>query len=94
MTAYKNPFHSEKYQGSTAIIETDVKPAQYKGYLIYHRIKTNTPGGNVFDIVNDGVCVGMRAGINGAKTRIDELSGIPPRAEERPGLPAREKEAG
>ena len=51
---------------SKPIIQTDAKPIEYKGYLIYERIK-----GVCFDIVKNGVCVCMRAGINGAKSAID-----------------------
>lgn len=74
MTTYKNSFHNEKYQGSEPMIQTDVRPTIYKGYEIYHRIKSSSPGGNVFDVVKDGICVGMNAGINGAKRKIDSFN--------------------
>ena len=74
MVSYKNSFHSKYYQDSAPIIKTDVIPTLYKGYEIYHRIKSSSPGGNVFDIVKDGVCVGMNAGINGAKRKIDSFN--------------------
>ena len=64
---YKNSFHSAKYQDSKPEIEIKSAPIEYKNYLIYKRSK------EVFDIVKDGVCIGMYAGINGAKKRIDEL---------------------
>ena len=64
---YKNSFHKPKYQDSKPEIEIKSVPVEYKDYLIYKR-------SNVFDIVKDGVCIGMYAGINGAKKRIDELN--------------------
>lgn len=65
--SYKNPFYNIHYMGSRAIIETDAKPIPYKGYLIYER----NPYAPIFDIVKKGVCVGMYAGLNGAKRAID-----------------------
>lgn len=66
MAKYKNKFYSPKILDSRPIIETDAKPVEHKGYLIYERIK-----GVCFDIVKRGVCVGMYAGLNGAKHAID-----------------------
>lgn len=66
-TKYKNPFYSPKIMDSKPVIETDVKPIEYKGYLIYERIK-----GGVFDVVKDGICLTMMAGLNGAKRAIDQ----------------------
>jgi hypothetical protein len=63
---YKNKFYNAKYDNSKLFIETDSKPVEHKGYLIYERIK-----GVCFDVVKKGVCVGMYAGINGAKQAID-----------------------
>lgn len=71
---YKNSFYSDKIPGSKKIIETTAEPVEYKGYKIFHRQKSSTPGGDIFDIVNDKeVCVGMYAGINGAKRAIDKF---------------------
>lgn len=67
MTTYKNPFYSAKYADSKPVISTDATPIEYKGYLIYERVKRQ-----VFDIVQNGVCVGMMAGMNGAKRWIDD----------------------
>jgi hypothetical protein len=39
--------------------------------MVYERFDQ---GYQVFDIVKDSICVGMYAGIVGAKTRIDELT--------------------
>lgn len=66
MAKYKNKFYSPKCQDSKPVIETDAKPVEHKGCLIYERIK-----GICFDIVKNGVCVGMYAGLNGAKDAID-----------------------
>lgn len=66
--SYKNPFYSPKHSDSKPMIITDAKPIEYNGYLIFERIK-----GICFDIVKDGVCVGMNAGIKGAKKRIDAI---------------------
>lgn len=63
---YKNSFYSKTTPESKPVLFTDAKPVEYKGFLIYERIK-----GHCFDIVKNGVCVGMRAGINGAKKYID-----------------------
>jgi len=68
MAKYKNKFYSPKYQDSKPVIETDAKPVEYKGYLIYERIK-----GVCFDIVRKGVCISMCAGLNGAKKEIDKI---------------------
>ncbi len=73
MATYKNKFHTPHIITSKPIIETDAIPVAYKGYLIYHRLKNNGKCGDVFDIVKDGVCVGMYAGLNGAKRKIDDF---------------------
>jgi hypothetical protein len=62
---YTNSFYDPKYQGSKPVIQTDAAPLEYNGYLIYKRSK------EVFDVVSGGICVGMYAGINGAKKAID-----------------------
>lgn len=69
MAKYKNPFYSPKILGSQPEIETDVQPIEYKGYLVYERIR-----GSIWDVVKDSVCVTMMAGLNGAKQAIDELT--------------------
>lgn len=66
LTKYKNTFY-RKGGESPETIETEANPTEYKGYLIYERIRKVC-----FDIVTDGVCIGMYAGINGAKKRIDK----------------------
>jgi hypothetical protein len=71
MGTYKNKFYNPQINTSKPIIETDSTPVEYKGYLIYHRIKNNGKWGDIFDIVKNGECVGMYAGMNGAKQKID-----------------------
>jgi hypothetical protein len=68
MTRYKNPWHKPgKPQYGPPCYETDVRPAEYLGYLIYHRHAA------VWDVVKDGVCVTQRAGPNGARQAIAAL---------------------
>ena len=57
-----------RHSKASEIVTTDAIPKEYKGYLIFERIK-----GIHFDIVKDGVCLGMYAGPNGARARIDEM---------------------
>jgi len=66
LSSYKNPFYRKSIPGSKPVLTTDVTPMHYKGYLIYKRLH------DCFDIVKNGVCVGMNAGLKGAKKRIDE----------------------
>lgn len=73
MTTYKNSFYENDTKNRTKLLRTDAKPIEYCGYLIYHRIKSTTESADVFDIVKDSVCIGMYAGINGAKKAIDNL---------------------
>lgn len=67
MATYKNPWHNPvtNNYGPEYYI-TNVKPKEYKGYLIYERIS-----GQVWDVVKDGTCITQRAGLNGAKQAID-----------------------
>ncbi len=71
MASYRNLFYSLKSE-DPEIYKTDAKPVEYKGFLIYHRIKSSNPWGNCWDIVKDGVCVSQYAGLSGAKGVIDE----------------------
>ena len=66
MTTYRNKFYQKNNIYSREFFETNEKPTEYKGYLIYHYWI------EMFHIVKDGVCVGMYAGINGAKRAIDK----------------------
>jgi len=62
---YKNSFHQQHNIYSREYYETDVCPIVYKGYSIYKRSDIE------YHIVKDGVCIGMNAGLNGAKDKID-----------------------
>lgn len=71
---YKNSFYNPENCTSLEWIYRDDNynpPFHYKGYMIYERFEH---GYQIFDIVKDDVCIGMYAGINGAKGRIDELT--------------------
>jgi hypothetical protein len=71
-TSYRNPWHKEgRPEFGPAFYQTDVKADEYRGYLIYHRTMS------VWDIVKDGSCVTQRAGVNGARQAIDELTVSP-----------------
>lgn len=61
---YINPFHNPNYQGSRATY-TGVNPIEYNGFSIFEWSQIE------YHIVKNGVCVGMNAGLNGAKKRID-----------------------
>ena len=50
---------------SPQYFETSVKPKEYRGFLIYERIKKS------FDIVFDGVCITQRGGWS--KDSIDNI---------------------
>ena len=80
MATYKNPWHKKNTRDcGPAMYETDVRPTQYCGYLIYHRIDGAGPiasGSHCFDIVKLGVCVSQMAGPNGARRKIDELCAV------------------
>lgn len=65
---YINIFYNPNYQNSQLIITDIDTPTVYKGFQIIQRSPVN------FHIVKNGVCVGMNAGINGAKKRIDKFS--------------------
>ena len=75
MTTYINPWHKPgKPEYGPTKYETNVKPTEYKGFLIYNRIQAYNLGGGVWAVVQNGHCVTQRAGINGAKSYIDELN--------------------
>ena len=76
ITTYINTFYQKYTPCSSEHIATNETPREYKGYKIYHRVKSNQPGGNIYDVVKDGKCIGMYAGFNGAKSLIDAISNI------------------
>jgi hypothetical protein len=59
---YRNPWHKHNGSQGPAFYETNAKPFEHAGCLIYERIH-----GVVWDVVRDGVCLTQRAGRNGAK---------------------------
>lgn len=67
MTTYRNPwFKPGKPEYGPAEYQTDVEPAEYRGFLIYRRNSV------VWDVVKDGACVGQYAGPNGARGFVDK----------------------
>ena len=79
---YRNPWHVPgKQEYGPAVYHTTARPTSYNGFQIYHRIKSYSAGGDCFDIVKDGVCVGQYAGLSGAKRAIDaDADGLARRA--------------
>lgn len=69
MTEYRNSFYHPTQGHDPEIYRTEVKPVEYRGYLIYQRIK-----GRCWDVVRDGVCIGQYAGKSGATGFIDRLT--------------------
>jgi hypothetical protein len=59
---YRNPWHKDNGSQGPKFYETDAKPFEHAGCLIYERLK-----GVCFDVVYDGVCITQRAGRDGAK---------------------------
>lgn len=68
MIKYKNPFYCLKWDNSSP--EYEGKDYQeYRGFLIVERIK-----GRVWDVVKNDTLISMRAGLNGAKSFIDNYN--------------------
>lgn len=66
MARYINSFHNpHDATYGPSHFETSAKPVEYLGFTIYRRLP------ECFDVVRDGLCVGMYAGLNGAKRAID-----------------------
>lgn len=66
MTRYRNTFHKPfDVNYGPEFFEVDAQPIEHMGYLIYRRQQ------NCFDIVCDGDCIGMYAGLDGAKRAIE-----------------------
>ncbi|HEV7253836.1 MAG TPA: hypothetical protein VGN97_12190 [Mesorhizobium sp.] len=69
MARYRNPWHRPHDASyGPEFYETDARPAEYRGHLVYRRLSA------CWDIVKDGECVGQYAGPNGARRAIDALS--------------------
>lgn len=71
MTTYKNKFYETDKWNRREFLQAEVKPVVYRGFNIYHRIKAVTKWADEWDIVKDGECIGMCAGLGGAKQKID-----------------------
>lgn len=65
---YHNPFYNPKYKRSSEVLECDIIPKNYLGFDIYERIKNEE-----YDVVYNHTCIGMYAGLNGAKNFIDMI---------------------
>lgn len=66
MASYINSFHRpHDTTYGPSHFEVSAKPTEYLGFMVYRRLP------ECFDVVSDGVCVGMYAGLNGAKRAID-----------------------
>lgn len=71
---YINCFYNPSHGHDPAVYGTEAKPAEYRGYLIYNRIKSTSYSG-CWDVVKDGMCVGQYAGRSGAERFVDMLHG-------------------
>jgi hypothetical protein len=66
---YRNPWYkSDQGHYGPRYFETDAKPVEHAGHLIYQRVP-----GQVWDVVKDGVCLTQLAGPNGAKEAAEKL---------------------
>lgn len=68
MNEYRNSFYHPLHSLDPEIYQTEAKPVEYRGYLLYQRIK-----GRCWDVVRGGVCVGQYVGKSGATGFIDRL---------------------
>lgn len=72
MHKYRNPWHRPGVRGTgPEIYSTPATPKKYRGFLIFSRVP------RVWDVVKDSVCIGQRAGVNGAKRLIDLIHDDP-----------------
>jgi hypothetical protein len=76
-TTYKNPWH-KKYPADgwrkslgPEFYESDSVPVEYAGLLIYQRQEFGYP---IFDVVQNGICVTQRAGLNGARQAAEVIA--------------------
>lgn len=71
MATYTNPWHRPRQpMYGPAKFDTDAKPVEYRGHLIYQRLP------QCFDVVRDGGCIAQRAGIRGARAAVDARLGV------------------
>lgn len=72
MARYLNPWHKPNDAShGPRFYETEAKPAEYKGFKIYH--VHNMRFDCVIDEAGGPICKTQRAGINGAHRYIDEF---------------------
>lgn len=74
--SYRNPWHNpNKIDASYGpeFFTTPIRPLTYRGFQIFH------PHADRWDAVFNGICVGQRAGKDGAKWLIDLLLGKKPK---------------
>jgi hypothetical protein len=62
MSTYRNPWHKPNDPPGSEFFTADAKPVQVGRYQRFHRIKSYTPDGNVYDFVLKGVCIAQHAG--------------------------------
>jgi hypothetical protein len=70
MTVYVNSFFG-KVAESSKTLSCATPPIEYKGHQLFNRIP-GKPGAQVIDVVKDGICIAMYAGMNGARGFIDQ----------------------
>jgi len=78
-TTYKNSFYmrhgidgiGRKFTHGPEFYESDSVPVEYAGLLIYQRQEYGYP---IFDVVQNGICVTQRAGLNGAKQAAEVIA--------------------
>lgn len=71
ITEYRNSFFDPVRGHDPEIYKTDAKPVEYKGCLIYHRMKGAKASQNCWDVVKEGVCIGQYGGLAGCKAFVD-----------------------
>lgn len=71
MATYRNSFFDSVCGHDPEIYTTDAAPVEYKGHLLYHRIKGSKPGRHCWDVVKDGVCIGQYGGRAGCEAFVD-----------------------
>lgn len=68
MARYLSPWSPDPI-GKPEYFETTVRPTNYRGFQIFHRMPKS------FELVKDGVCLTQRAGGGALKSLVDALLG-------------------
>lgn len=71
---YKNPFYHPSYSGSRPEYGTNEPPIEYKGYQIFHRIKSTSKDGDCCDLVKDGAIISQRVTVRSCKAFVDTFT--------------------